>query len=37
VPASNAQVTVQAINGKVNFNFPIKGVDKALAHLRAKI
>jgi invasion protein IalB len=36
--ASTAQVTVQAINGnQVNFNFPIKGIDKALAHLRAKI
>ncbi len=36
--ASTAQVTVQAINGnQVNFNFPVKGIDKALAHLRGKI
>jgi invasion protein IalB len=36
--APNVQVTIQAINGQqVNFNFPIKGIDRALTHLRGKI
>jgi invasion protein IalB len=36
--ASSAQVTVQSINGnQVNFNFAVKGIDKALTHLRGKI
>jgi invasion protein IalB len=36
--AGNVQVTVKAVNGNaVNFNFPVKGTDKALNHLRSKI
>lgn len=36
--AANVQVTIQAINGRhVNFNIPLKGTDKALAHMRSKI
>jgi len=36
--AATVQMTVQAVNGsQVNFNFPIKGIDKALTHLRSKI
>lgn len=36
--ATTVQVTVQAINGRnLNFNLPMKGIDKALAHLRSKI
>jgi invasion protein IalB len=35
--AANVQVTVKAMNGNgVNFNFPVKGSDKALNHLRSK-
>ena len=36
--ATSVQVTVQAVNGNaINFNFPVKGTDKALTHLRGKI
>lgn len=36
--ATTVQVTVVAVNGnQVNFNFPLKGIDKALTHLRGKI
>lgn len=36
--ATTVQVTVKAMNGNaVNFNFPVKGTDKALSHLRSKI
>lgn len=34
--SGNVQITVQAINGnQVNFSFPMKGADKAIAHIRA--
>jgi invasion protein IalB len=36
--APTAQVIVYAVNGQsVQFNFPIKGFDKATAHLRANL
>ena len=36
--ATTAQITLQANNGnQVNLNFSLKGVDKALAHLRSKL
>jgi len=36
--APNAQVAIYAVNGQsVQFNIPIKGFDKATAHLRANL
>lgn len=36
--AANVQLTIRALNGNgVNFNFPVKGTDKAVNYLRSKI